>query len=119
MLAATFTPPSPWFARDAETDQSWVQHLSPAEIQGIDKALAHARAVAKPFLEMSPDDFPLSDAARDRLASAMRATQPRWGFCLLKGFPVHRWSEDETRLAYLGMGQIGRASCRERVCKDG
>src|SRR3546814_19993316 len=27
-----------------------------------------------------------------------------WGFCLLKGFPVHRWSEDETRLAYWGMG---------------
>ncbi|MBO9356292.1 hypothetical protein GG851_20070 [Bordetella petrii] len=104
MHAGTLTPPGPWLARDAETDPSWVRRLTEAEIQGIDRALAHARATAKPLLEMSPDDFPLPDAARDKLTGAVRATQTGWGFCLLKGFPVHRWSEDETRLAYWGMG---------------
>jgi len=104
MHATTLAPPSPWYARDVETDQSWIQHLSAAEIQGIDQALTHAKTRAKPLLEMSIEDFPLSDAARDKLVGAVRATQTGWGFCLLKGFPVHRWSEDETRLAYWGMG---------------
>ncbi|SAI34750.1 Taurine catabolism dioxygenase TauD%2C TfdA family [Bordetella ansorpii] len=96
--------PSPWLARDVENDRSWVLRLTADEIHGIDTALAHAKKTAKPLLDMTPGDFPLSEAARNKLASAVRATQTRWGFCLLKGFPVDRWSEEDTRLAYWGMG---------------
>jgi hypothetical protein len=36
--------------------------------------------------------------------------------CLLKGFPVDRWSEDETRLAYWGMGlHVGVARTQNRA----
>ena len=96
--------PVPWSAAEAKDDTSWVQHLSAEEVAGFDAALAHAKALDRPLLEMVPEDFPLTAAARGALKRAVDATQGRWGMCLLKGFPVDRWNEDDTRLAYWGMG---------------
>ncbi|WP_345814157.1 TauD/TfdA family dioxygenase [Paraburkholderia sp. PREW-6R] len=96
--------PVPWFAADAQTETSWVQQLSANEVAGFDAALAHAKTVGRPLLEMVPDDFPLNAAARGALKRAIDTTQGRWGMCLLKGLPVDRWSEDDTRLAYWGLG---------------
>jgi len=96
--------PSAWYAQDVRDDLSWVQRLSAEEIDGFDQALAHARSHSKPLLAMQQQDFPLPEAARKALQRALATTQGRWGMCLLKGFPVHRWSEADCRLAYWGMG---------------
>jgi len=96
--------PASWTRLDVENDLSWIQRLSDQEIEGIDQALAHAKKLNKPYLEMSPADFPLNDYAKHALQRAVRTTQSRWGFCLVKGFPVTRWTEEESRLAYWGMG---------------
>ncbi|MDP2006185.1 MAG: TauD/TfdA family dioxygenase [Rubrivivax sp.] len=96
--------PRPWTADDARQDSSWVQRLSAEEVAGFEAALVHAKALDKPWLAMTAEDFPLNAAARDALARATATTQGRWGLCLLKGFPVDRWSEDESKLAYWGMG---------------
>ena len=53
---------------------------------------------------MTAEDFPLDAAARGALQRAFATTQGRWGMCLLKGFPVDRWSEEDAKLAYWGMG---------------
>ncbi|KAA0999355.1 TauD/TfdA family dioxygenase [Paraburkholderia panacisoli] len=111
----TFRPVA-WFAAEAEDDTSWIQRLSAEEVAGFDAALAHAKTIGRTLLEMVPDDFPLNAAARDALKRAVDTTQDRWGMCLLKGFPVHRWSEDETRLAYWGMGlHLGVARTQNRA----
>ncbi|CAG2143337.1 hypothetical protein LMG19282_02379 [Cupriavidus campinensis] len=108
--------PTAWLAADADRDTSWIQRLSAAEIASFDAALHHASALDKPLLEMTADDFPLDAAARDALARAIDTTQGRWGMCLVKGFPVHRWTEDETRLAYWGMGlHMGVARTQNRA----
>jgi alpha-ketoglutarate-dependent taurine dioxygenase len=108
--------PSAWLAADAERDTSWTQRLSGEEIAGIEVALAHAKNVNRPLLDMTPDDFPLSAAARAALDRAVATTQGRWGMCLLKGFPVDRWSEEETRLAYWGVGlHMGVARTQNRA----
>nr|WP_315592357.1 TauD/TfdA family dioxygenase [uncultured Cupriavidus sp.] len=108
--------PQAWLARDAEHDTSWIQRLSAAEVASFDHALAHAKALGKPLLEMSADDFPLDEAARAALARAVATTQGRWGMCLVKGFPVDRWTEDDTRLAYWGMGlHMGVARTQNRA----
>jgi alpha-ketoglutarate-dependent taurine dioxygenase len=96
--------PLAWTSEDARSDISWVQHLSAAEVAGFDAALAHAKTLGKPWLEMTAQDFPLDEAARSALQRAVATTQGRWGMCLLKGFPVERWSEDDSKLAYWGMG---------------
>lgn len=100
----TASAPRAWTAEDARTDTSWTQRLSADEVAGFDAALAHAMAANKPWLAMTREDFPLNAAAAGALARAMATTQGRWGLCLVKGFPVDRWSEDDAKLAYWGMG---------------
>ncbi|WP_144109706.1 TauD/TfdA family dioxygenase [Paraburkholderia sp. BCC1886] len=108
--------PVPWLAAEADNDTSWIQRLSADEVAGFDAALAHAKALERPLLELTPADFPLPAVSRDALRRALDTTQARWGMCLLKGFPVERWSEDETRLAYWGMGlHLGVARTQNRA----
>ncbi len=93
-----------WTRLDVEHDASWIQRLTAQEIGSIDQALAYAKKLNKPYLDMSPEDFPLTEPAKQALERAVHATQSRWGFCLVKGLPVERWSEEDSRLAYWGMG---------------
>ena len=110
------TRPAAWLAVDAERDHAWIQRLSAPEVAGFEAALAHARTRGLPLLDMQPDDFPLNDAARRALERAVATTQGRWGMCLLKGFPVERWTEEETRLAYWGIGlHMGVARTQNRA----
>jgi Taurine catabolism dioxygenase TauD, TfdA family len=98
------TQPRGWTSEDARLDTSWTQRLRTDEVAGFDAALAHAKATGKSWLTMSAADFPRDDAARQALQRAFATTQGRWGMCLLKGFPVDRWSEEDAKLAYWGMG---------------
>ena len=98
------TTPRPWTADDARQDTGWVQRLSDDEVAGFDAALTHAKALDQPWLAMTAADFPLNTAAKSALQRAMATTQGRWGLCLVKGFPVGRWSEADSKLAYWGMG---------------
>ena len=100
----TDTTPRGWTSEDARRDTSWIQRLTADEVTGFDAALTHAKATGKSWLSMTAEDFPLPDAAREALKRAFATAQGRWGMCLLKGFPVERWSEDDAKLAYWGMG---------------
>jgi hypothetical protein len=107
--------PRAWTAAEVAADTSWIQRLSDEEVAGFDAALAHAMQVAKPLLSMQQADFPLPDVSRSALDRAIAVTQGRWGMCLLKGFPVGRWTEEEAKLAYWGMGLymgVGRTQNR-------
>lgn len=118
-MNASFRPsirPQAWLAEDAGRDTSWIQRLSAQEVEGIEAALAHAKALNRQLLDLTPDDFPIGDLARGALQRALATTQGRWGMCLLKGLPVDRWSEDETRLAYWGLGlHMGVARTQNRA----
>ncbi|KAI0470997.1 Clavaminate synthase-like protein [Xylariaceae sp. FL0804] len=98
------TGPQPWKAEDIRRDTSWIQRLTPEEVEGFRTALAHARTLGKPLLKMEQADYPLPDASRLALERAVATTQGRWGLCLVKGFPTDEWSEEEMRVAYWGMG---------------
>jgi len=107
--------PQAWTAEQVRQDDSWVIRLTPEEVQGVRDALAHAKTDPKPLLSMQQADFPLPQVTRDALTRAIATTQGRWGMCLLKGFPVDEWTEEEARLAYWGMGLhmgVGRTQNR-------
>lgn len=93
-----------WTSQQATDDPSWIQRLSPEAVQGFDAALQHAKATGKELVDMEQADFPLPAVSRQALERALQATQGPWSMCLLKGFPVERWSESDVRLAYWGMG---------------
>ncbi|ARP93223.1 TauD/TfdA family dioxygenase [Bordetella genomosp. 13] len=107
--------PQAWTAEQVRQDNSWMLRLTPQAIQGVRDALAYAKSHPKPLLAMEQSDFPLPPASRDALARAIATTQGRWGMCLVKGFPVDEWTEDESRLAYWGMSLyvgVGRTQNR-------
>jgi hypothetical protein len=115
MKSAKNLGPKAWTADEVRQDTSWIQPLSAAEVEGFNQALQHAKRLKKPLLAMAQADFPLSDAARNALARAIATTQTCFGMCLVKGFPVDLWDEDDTRLAYWGMGLymgVGRTQNR-------
>jgi hypothetical protein len=96
--------PRPWLAQELNQDSSWVHWLSAEAIEGFEKALAHAKKSGKPWLHMTSEDFPLSGAAKGAIDRAFAVTQKDFGMCLIKGFPVHRWSVEDARLAHCGIG---------------
>ncbi|GAA4333136.1 TauD/TfdA family dioxygenase [Variovorax defluvii] len=98
------TPDQGWRAAEAAADTTWIHRLSPEAVAGFDAALQHARRLGKPLVEMTQDDFPLPPVSVEALQAALACTQGPWGMCQLKGFPVERWSEDEARTAYWGLG---------------
>jgi hypothetical protein len=100
-----FNPaPTGWTREHVSSDSSWIEQLTAEEIEGFQSALSAARHSGKDFLSMQPEDFPLPAASLAVLKRALKKTQGRWGFCLLKGFPVDQWTEAETRLIYWGLG---------------
>jgi len=110
------TAPRAWLADDLRRDASWIRVLSPAAVTGIEQALAHARAAGKHWFAMTAADFPMGEAARTEVRDAFDATQRDFGMCLLRGFPVDRWSADEARLALWGMGlHLGVARPQNRM----
>jgi hypothetical protein len=103
-------PAQAWTSATAAADGSWIRPLSADAVQDVRVALAHALQARKPLLQMTADDFPIGAAARRELQAAFDATQNGWGFCLVRGFPVREWSEDELRIVYWGIGlHVGMA----------
>jgi hypothetical protein len=108
--------PRPWLAADLDADRGWVRRLSADAVDDLLGATRYAARTGKTLLQLRRSDFPLSPGTRDELAQALALTQGRWGLCLLKGFPVRRWTEDEARLAYWGVGlHLGVARTQNRA----
>ncbi len=108
--------PSAWTASQLSEDNSWVLRLDAEQQDAIHRAMLHAKAQDKPLLQMSQEDFPLPEQVRSTLLHAIELTQGRWGLALIKGVPVQRWDEAETRLAYWGLGlYMGVARTQNRA----
>ena len=103
-MSETGIRPQAWTAQQVRDGSSWVLHLEAQHHAALDKALAHATGHQKPLLQWRQEDFPLDQAMQTLLAQAIATTQGRWGMCLVKGFGVDRWSEQQAHMAYWGMG---------------
>src|SRR6059036_2484162 len=55
---------SAWIGCEIASRRDWVHVLSTAEIEDLDRAVAHARSTGKPLGELTRDDFPLGLLAR-------------------------------------------------------
>lgn len=96
--------PQAWIADDVRKDVSWVLRVGQRHIDSLSQALRHAKTHGKPLLEWRQQDFPLDAETQAILRQTIAMTQGRWGMCLMKGFPVDVWTEEDVRMAYWGMG---------------
>lgn len=103
ILKDRITGPSAWTAADIASDESWILHLSAAEIADIDAALAVAKATGRDFPDLAAADFPLA-VLGPRLTRLAVELEDGRGFALLRGLPIDRYSDDEINLIYYGLG---------------
>ena len=95
--------PAAWYGRDLQKDDSWIEHLSAAEIDELLGAVEQVNARGISMLEMKLEDFPLPTLA-PRLRDLARELDHGRGFWLLRGLPIDNLSERDAAFAYWGMG---------------
>lgn len=96
--------PRAWKRADLENDSSWIYPLSEQEIQDLEMGLRAALATGKSEFELSASDFPVTPLTDKLLKTVMNATQSNYGVCLVKGFPVDRWTAEQMRTLFWCMG---------------
>jgi hypothetical protein len=103
-----------WVAEDLKNTSEWIHHLTAPELQALDAALGSAKKAAQTFETLTKQNFPLQ-ALRPTFDRVLQELENGLGFFVMRGLPAENYTKDELRLMYWGIGQIGRASCRERV----
>ena len=113
VLKQSVTGPAAWTGKDIQTDASWVLHLDPSHIQALDDALATLQGKGLSFPNFTRDDFPIGHALKKLLTDLAEVLENGRGFALWRGLPVDRYSEDELKAVYYGIGlHLGLPVCQ-------
>ena len=92
-----------WLGRDMAASTEWIQPFPPRAIEEIDAALRAVQKRGLAWPKFGRDDFPLPSFSRDLEAVRDELENGR-GFVLVRGFPVERYTEDELKTLYWGLG---------------
>ena len=103
LLTSKIRTPAAWVGADFEGDDSWVHALPKQALDAIDLSVRGLDETAKDDLSFSKADFPLGAFSEDLTRYANELENGR-GFFLLRGLPVERYSENELRAIYFGIG---------------
>jgi hypothetical protein len=101
--AEPITGPCAWLGAELANSTSWIRRFTPAELAELDAALGTVKARGLAWRQITPEDFPMP-----RLGAALAAVRDELehgrGLVLLRGLPVERYTEDELRQLYWGLG---------------
>ncbi len=98
-----------WLGRDMARSTDWIVPLSPRAIEEMDAALRQLGRRGLTWPDFGRDDFPLPAFSRD-LSAVLEEIENGRGFVLLRGFPVDRYTVEELKNLYWGVGaHLGRA----------
>ena len=97
------TGPAVWRGRDLAGSTDWIRPLGAAAIEEIDAALRSVQARGLAWRDIGKKDFPLPGVSAE-LAQVSRDLEWGRGLVLLRGLPVARYSDDELRAIWWGIG---------------
>ena len=103
ILTTPLPAPAAWRGDELTDTDAWQYTLSRADVAVLDEALAYVSARGLTFPDFGQDDFPLAGLA-PLLADVAERLENGLGFMLLRGLPVERYSEQELRTVYYGLG---------------
>ena len=91
-----------WTAQSFSSAADWQEHLSPEMVEEITHSLNHAMACGIVPQQVGPDTFPLTvtQPLLDRIANSLEHGR---GFCLLRGWPAHRFTYEQNVMAFCGI----------------
>jgi len=106
-MSATMTGPIlgrvAWQGKDLAASSDWIRPLTSAEVEEIDGALRVVQRRHLAWRDMTKDDFPIPRFAA-ALAEIRDELENGRGVVLLRRIPVERYSEEELRIIYWGIG---------------
>ncbi len=103
LLDEPITGPAVWRGEDLAGSTDWIRSFSAAALAEIDAALRAVQARGLPWRDVRTADFPLPGLFAD-LAQVNRDLEWGRGLVLLRGLPVERYSEEELRTIWWGLG---------------
>jgi TfdA family taurine catabolism dioxygenase TauD len=103
LLDEPITGPAVWRGGDLAGSTDWIRPFSAAALAEIDAALRAVQARGLTWRDVRPADFPLPGLSAD-LAQVNRDLEWGRGLVLLRGLPVERYSEEELRTIWWGLG---------------
>jgi TfdA family taurine catabolism dioxygenase TauD len=92
-----------WLGEGIASSTRWVRDLGPADIAEIDAALAGVERRGLAWHEIRRADFPLPKLSA-LLSDIAEELETGCGMMKLRGLPVERYSEDQLRKLYFGLG---------------
>ena len=98
------TGPCVWYAKDFESDRSWLHRFTDSDIEEIETALRLALGSGKPIAELRREDFPLPTVAA-KLSAAIVEVESGRGFVLFRGIRLPNYSREEARVLFWGLGR--------------
>ena len=103
MTRTPITGPVAWQGKDIENSTRWIRDLPAAAIAELDAALQAVKKKGLEWSQITRADFPLSPL--DGLLESIREELENGsGIMKLRGFPVDKYSEDDLRRMYFGLG---------------
>ena len=92
-----------WVAEDLNNTSRWIHHLTVAELQALDHALVAARKTGQTFETLTKQNFPLP-ALRPAFDRVLKELEDGLGFFVVRGLPAEKYTKDDLRLMYWGIG---------------
>ena len=96
--------PRGWTSADIAADDSWAVRLNDDEVADFERGMLKARATGRALFDLSKADFQFGPRALGQLRRTIEETQRGRGFQMMRGFPVERWSKEDSRLLFWGIG---------------
>jgi len=108
-LPPEISGPSVWYGPDLARDRRWIESLTTAEIEEVDRAVRMLDSESRDIITIRAEDFPLPTLA-PRLRSLLEEVLNGRGFVLLRALPVANWNPRQTAIAFFGIGShLGNA----------
>jgi hypothetical protein len=95
--------PMVWHGRELAGSTDWIRRLSAGAVEEIDGVLRGVQARGLGWRDIRKKDFPLPGVSAE-LAQVNRDLEWGRGLVLLRGLPVERYSDDELRAIWWGLG---------------
>jgi hypothetical protein len=95
--------PAAWHGQELAGTTSWIRQLTPEDVRELDAALRVVERRGLAWREITRDDFVVPGFAT-ALAWVSRELEHGRGIVLLRGLPVERYSEEQLRQLFWGIG---------------
>ena len=92
-----------WVAEDLKNTSQWIHHLTVAELEALDQALVSAQKTGQTFETLTQENFPLA-ALRSTFDRVLQEIEEGLGFFVVRGLPAQKYTKDDLRLMYWGIG---------------